>query len=100
MRKQWIIDDAPVLIKNQIVIKNEMDLHQNVVAYIRKYYPDAYMNASLGENQDTSEKRIVSYKAGYKNGSADLNISKPNQTYARLFIEFPKHWNDISIQCV
>ena len=48
-----------------------MDLHQNVVAYIRKYYPDAYINASLGENQDTSEKRIVSYKPGYKKGSPD-----------------------------
>ena len=87
-RKQLIIDDAPVLIKNQIVIKNEMDLHQNVVAYIRKYYPDAYINASLGENQDTSEKRIVSYKAGYKKGSSDLHISEPNHKYAGLFIEF------------
>ena len=65
-----------------------MDLHQNVVAYIRKYYPDAYMNVSLGENQDTLEKRIVSYKAGYKKGSPDLNISEPNHKYAGLFIEF------------
>ena len=38
------------LIGNQFVIKNEMDLHQKVVAYIRKYYPDIMMNASLGEN--------------------------------------------------
>ena len=30
-----------------------MDLHQKVVAYIRKYYPDVMINASLGENQDT-----------------------------------------------
>ena len=33
-----------------------MDLHQKVVAYIRKYYPDVMINASLGENQDSSEK--------------------------------------------
>ena len=27
------------LIGNQFIIKNEMDLHQKVVSYIRKYYP-------------------------------------------------------------
>ena len=35
-----------------------MDLHQKVVSYIKKYYPDVMMNASLGENQDTSEKEL------------------------------------------
>ena len=55
-----------------------MDLHQKVVAYIRKYYPDVMINASLGENQDTSEKRIISYKAGYMKGSPDLNIMEVN----------------------
>ncbi len=34
-----------------------MDLHQKTITYIRKYYPDVMMNASLGENQDTSEKK-------------------------------------------
>ncbi len=37
-----------------------MDLHQKVVSYISKFYPDVLMNASIGENQDTSEKRITS----------------------------------------
>ena len=68
-RKQLLPDHK--LIGNQFVIKNEMDLHQKVVAYIRKYYPDAMINASSGENQDTSEKRISSYKAGYMKGSPD-----------------------------
>ena len=36
LRKQQLIIDTPKLICNQIVIKTEMDLHQNVVAYIRK----------------------------------------------------------------
>ena len=82
LRKQLIIDTTPKL------IKNEMDLHQKVVSYIRKYYPDALINASLGENQDTSEKRIVSYKAGYTKGSPDLNIAEPNHKYIGLYIEF------------
>ena len=76
------------LIGNQIIIKNEMDLHHKVVAYIRKYYPDIMINASLGENQDTSEKRIMSYKAGYNKGSPDLNIIEVNSKYNGFFVEF------------
>ena len=55
-----------------------MDLHQKVVVYIRKFYPDVMINASLGENQDTSEKKITSYKAGYLRGIPDLNIMEVN----------------------
>ena len=44
------------------LIKNEIDLHQKAISYIRKYYPDVMMNASLGENDDAKEKRIISYK--------------------------------------
>ena len=68
-RKQLLPDVK--LIGNQFIIKNEMDLHQKVVSYIKKYYPDVMINASSGENQDTSEKRIISYKAGYMKGVPD-----------------------------
>ena len=85
-RKQLLPDYK--LIGNQFIIKNEMDLHQKVVTYIRKYYPDVMINASLGENQDTSEKRIISYKAGYMKGSPDLNIMEVNSKYNGFFIEF------------
>ena len=88
LRTQKLIADTPRLIGNQFVIKNEMDLHQKVVSYIRKYYPDALINASLGENQDTSEKRITSYKAGYLKGIPDLNIMEVNSKYNGCFIEF------------
>ena len=46
------------------------------------------MNASLGENQDTSEKRIFSSKAGYLKGIPDLNIIEPNVIYNGLFIKY------------
>ncbi len=39
-------------------------------------------------NQDTSTKRIVSYKTGYQKGIPDLNIMEPNNKYSGLFIEF------------
>ena len=88
LRTQKLIADTPKLIGNQFIIKNEMDLHQKVVAYIRKYYPDIMINASLGENQDSSEKRITSYKAGYLKGIPDLNIMEMNSKYNGFFIEF------------
>jgi hypothetical protein len=85
-RKQLLPDVK--LIGNQFVIKNEMDLHQKVVAYIRKYYPDIMMNASCGENQDSSEKRITSFKAGYLRGIPDLHLMEVNSKYNGFFIEF------------
>ena len=49
-------------------IENEMDLHSKVVELIRNFYPDALLVASLGENQDTPEKRIDSWKKGFQRG--------------------------------
>ncbi len=85
---QKIIADTPRLFRNQFVIKNEMDVHTKVVSYIGKYYPDVMINASLGENQDTSDNRIMSYKAGYMNGSPALHIMEMNSQYNGFFIEF------------
>ena len=47
-----------------------------------------FINASLGENQDSSEKRIISFKAGYLKGIPDLNIMEMNSKYNGFFIEF------------
>jgi hypothetical protein len=43
-RKQLLPDVK--LIGNQFIIKNEMDLHQKAVSYIRKYYPDVCHGAA------------------------------------------------------
>ena len=43
-------------------IENELDLHIKVVSFLKKRYPNSIFTATLGENQDTSRKRIVSYK--------------------------------------
>ena len=55
-------------------IENEMDLHSKVVELIRNFYPNSIMVPGLGENQDTSEKRINSWKKGYMRGQPDLMI--------------------------
>ena len=47
-------------------IENETDLHYKVVHLIRNYYSDSILEAGLGENQDTENKRLDSYKKVYE----------------------------------
>ena len=47
-------------------IEDEYDLHTKVVQFIRRFYPEILMTAGLGENQDTKEKRIKSFKEIYE----------------------------------
>ena len=74
-------------------IENEMDLHCKVVHLIRNYYPNAIMVAGLGENQDTSSKRIDSWKKGYTKGQPDLMIVNYHKDYNGLCIEFKSPTN-------
>ena len=78
----------PKLINNQMMIMNESNLHMSVVNYLRKYFPNVLFNASLGELQDTSEKRIESYQKGYKSGFQDIIIYEHNTSYNGFTIEF------------
>ena len=79
-------------------IENEMDLHSKVVNLIRNFYPDAIMVPGLGENQDTPEKRINSWKKGYLRGQPDLMILNYHKDFNGLCIEFksPTNYYEIS----
>ena len=44
--------------------------------------------ATLGENEDTSKKRIESHKKGYLRGSPDLIINNLHKHYTEFAIEF------------
>ena len=44
------------------MIGNETDLHYKIVDFIRKFYPDSILVAGLGENQDTEDERLDSFK--------------------------------------
>ena len=57
---QYKLFDSPW--NKMIMIGNETDLHYKVVDLIRRYYPDSILVAGLGENQDTEDKRLDSYK--------------------------------------
>ena len=52
-------------------IENQTDLHTKVVSFSKKRYPYSIFTVTLGENQDTSKKRIESHKKGYLHGSPD-----------------------------
>ena len=108
--KQWVTSEVlPSLRKygyfklfdnpnNKIFkIENEMDLHSKVVHLIRNFYPDAILVPGLGENQDTSEKRINSWKMGYQRGQPDLMILNFHKDYNGLCIEFKSPTNNYNI---
>ena len=78
-------------------IENETDLHYKVVQLIRNYYPDSILVAGLGENQDTEEKRLDSYKKGYQRGQPDIMILDYHKDYKGLCIEFKSPTNNYCI---
>jgi len=78
----------PKLVNNQFLMLNERNLHEKVVDYIRKYHPTVLFNASLGEIQDTPEKRKMAYKMGYSAGMVDLMIYEHSKDFNGLAIEF------------
>ena len=69
-------------------IQNEEDLHTKVVEFIKHRFPDSLFTATLGENQDTSQKRIKSFKMGYLKGSPDLIINNLHKSHSGFAIEF------------
>ena len=92
---QYKLFDSPC--NKMIMIGNETDLHYKVVDLIRKYYPDTILVAGLGENQDTENKRLDSYKKGYMRGQPDLMILHYHKDYKGLCIEFKSPTNNYHV---
>lgn len=55
-------------------IENETGLYYKGVSYMRRFYPDSIIIVGLGENQDTTYKRIDSWKKGNTKGQHDITI--------------------------
>ena len=92
---QFKMFDSPW--NKMIMISNEKELHYKVVNLIRNYYPDAMLVAGLGENQDTEQKRLDSWKKGYQRGQPDLMILNYHKDYQGLCIEFKSPTNNYEI---
>ena len=73
-------------------LHSEASLHHKVVAFIRRFYPDALLAPGLGELQDLPEKRIIGWRCGYKSGQPDLLILNQHKTFNGFALEF-KHPN-------
>ena len=69
-------------------IENKMNLHVKVVSFLKKRYPHSLFTVTLGENQNTSIKRIESHRKGYLHGSPDLIINNLHKHYTGFCIEF------------
>ena len=62
-------------------IENETDLQVKVISFLKKRYPHSLFTVTLGENQNTSIKRIESQRKGYLQGSPDLIINNLHKHY-------------------
>ena len=78
---------------HMIMTGNETQLHYKVVDLIRKFYSDSIVVASLGENQDTEDKRLDSYKKGYMREQPDLMVLNYHKDFEGLCIEFKSPTN-------
>jgi len=67
-------------------IQNEDDLHSKVVQFIKKRFPNSLFTTTLGEMQDTSQKRLKAWRMGYLAGSPDLVINNLNKKYTGFAI--------------
>ena len=87
---RYIYDDMNHKYSDSLTFKieNEKDLHTKVVSVFKKRYPYSIFTATLGENQDTSKKRIESHKKGYLRGSRDLIINNLHKHYTGFATEF------------
>ena len=98
---RYIYDDMNHKYSDSLTFKieNETDLHVKVISFLKKRYPHSIFSATLGENQDTSKKRIESYKKGYLRGCPDLIINNLHKHYTGLAIELKNPKVDGILSC-
>ena len=65
-RGRYIYDDMNHKYNDSLTFKieNETDLHSKVVSFLKKRYPHSIFSVGLGENQDSVNKQIDSFKKG------------------------------------
>ena len=83
---------------NILSLTSETSLHYRIIHFIRKYYPDTVIIPGLGENQDTSTKRIDSKSKGYQAGQPDIILATRNSKHIGFAIELktPKGTGSVS----
>jgi len=77
----------PTPLNNQLMLKNEKDLHYKVIDFIRTHYPDIVITPGLGEYQSTSSIRHDAYNKGYIGGQPDIMIVNIHKSYRGFALE-------------
>ena len=93
--REWIVEvvlpdirqTGRYVMEQQVLLMSENDLHYKVIHFIRTYWKEAVIVAGLGELQDTSAKRIESWKKGYTKGQPDILILCRTRCHSCLAIE-------------
>ena len=104
--KKWVCSEVLPKLRKQyqeqmrapLNLRNESELHHKVVQTIRRLWPHALLIASLGELQDTPEKRLAAWRCGYMAGSPDILILNSHRSYNGLALELknPKGTGKVS----
>ena len=88
--KHWVTSQVLPSIRKygQYKLFDNPIIRCKVVDMIRRFYPDSILVAGRGENQDTEDKRLDSYRKGYLRGKPDLMILNYHKDFIGLGIEF------------
>ena len=91
--------ESTVAEKHIMNVETEFDLQVQVVRYIREYI-NLDISVGLGENQDTSEKRIKSKMLGYVKGTPDIVLHDLTEKYNGFALELktPKETEEVSAE--
>ena len=93
--REWVVEEVLPSIRKtgkyirgeQVSLMNEADLHYKVIEFIRRFWMDAVVVAGLGELQDTSTKRLTSWRKGYTAGQPDILLLNRTRRSCGLAIE-------------
>ena len=85
--KQWVTKVHKYRDSLTFKIESETDLQCEVVSLLKKRFQHSIFTATVGENQDTINKRIESHKKGYLRGSPDLIVNNLHKHYTGFAIE-------------
>jgi len=97
IRKTGTYKMKPKYIKDnfKMYITNEQQLHYQTIRSLRELYPDVLIVPTLGELQDTEDKRLDAYNKGYVAGLPDIQIFYKNLKLA-IELKSPNGLNDVS----
>ena len=76
--------------KNTILTPKESDIQIQVADWLRDKYPHVLFTAGLGGLRLSVGQAVKIKRMGYRNGTPDLQIWEPTESWRALFIELKR----------